>query len=104
METGAGEGPGSDRRAMGDTPVLLEGWRAYERTMVQRNSATLQGVAPWCNVTVQPSLQGVPIASIATRSSMAKRYKIGRRDLLLCGSNLHHPTLRNFGFSRRLPE
>ncbi|GAA51380.1 hypothetical protein CLF_106013 [Clonorchis sinensis] len=34
-------GPGSEPPAMGDTPVLLEGWRVYERTMVQRNRATL---------------------------------------------------------------
>ncbi|KAG5451776.1 hypothetical protein CSKR_109205 [Clonorchis sinensis] len=33
--------PGSEPPAMGDTPVLLEGWRVYERTMVQRNRATL---------------------------------------------------------------
>ncbi|KAG5448567.1 hypothetical protein CSKR_102001 [Clonorchis sinensis] len=37
----SGLGPGSEPPAMGDTPVLLEGWRVYEHTMVQRKRATL---------------------------------------------------------------
>ncbi|GAA55354.1 hypothetical protein CLF_107669 [Clonorchis sinensis] len=37
----AGSGLGSEPPSMGDTPVPLDGWRVYERTMVQRNRATL---------------------------------------------------------------
>ncbi|KAG5443061.1 hypothetical protein CSKR_112159 [Clonorchis sinensis] len=33
--------PGSEPPAMGDAPVLLDGWRVYEGNIVQRNRATL---------------------------------------------------------------
>ncbi|KER31863.1 hypothetical protein T265_01953 [Opisthorchis viverrini] len=39
--TNRSQQPDSDSPAMGDAPVLLEWWRVYERTMVQRNRATL---------------------------------------------------------------
>ncbi|KAG5443747.1 hypothetical protein CSKR_111019 [Clonorchis sinensis] len=39
--------PGSEPPAMVNAPVLLEGWRVYERTMVQRNRTTLPaGLTP----------------------------------------------------------
>ncbi|KAG5454266.1 hypothetical protein CSKR_106528 [Clonorchis sinensis] len=79
--------PGSEPPAMGDTPVLLEGWRVYERTMVQRNRATLpagrtrpphevfipRACYQICRVT---SHQAVIIAACALKKTPATRYFI----------------------------
>ncbi|KAG5448830.1 hypothetical protein CSKR_103520 [Clonorchis sinensis] len=82
--------PGSEPPAMGDTPVLLEGWRVYERTMVQRNRATLpagrtrpphevfipRACYQICRVT---SHQAVIIAACALKKTPATRYFIRHR-------------------------